>query len=274
MAEEATDVTTQAATQETAPTESSPVETKTPEVADPVMDGLKDEDASDPEPEKKDAPEKETESDPKEEQVESESQEEPTEETEEEGKPRGKQDANTRIRALANENRQLKEQINQLNSQVYRPQSEQDLMNDGMNPTDARVEALRQQYEVDTFNRQVTELNTTMNQEADAVMRDFPMFDPESAEYSPEVAERANALYQRSAGMQVDPNTGLLISANVSPYDFYKTIAETYEVSSRAGQLKGQKATEQMMASTDARSSAAPKTPKVDPIMAGLLSDD
>lgn len=274
MAQEASDVTTPVVAQDTTPTESSPAENNAPEVADPILESLKDEDASVDESTKKDPPKEETESDPEKEQPESDPNLEAADETESEGKPRGKQDANARIRTLANENRQLKEQIETLNSQVYRPQSEQDLMNDGLNPTDARVEAMRQEIEVERFNRQVSELNSTMNQEADAVLRDFPMFDPDSGGYNAEIAKRANQLYMHTAGMQTDPNTGLLISANVSPYDFYKTIAETYEVSSRAGQIKGQQANDKMRSAAEPQSSSAPKTPKVDPIMAALTSDD
>lgn len=216
-------------------------------------------------------PEKETEGDKAEES----DKDEPTEqadETDKDEKPRAKNEAQNRIRTLANENRQLRQQVEQLNSQVYSPATEQDLVEQGMPETEAKVESLRQQMEVERFNRTVTELNSTLNSEAQEVLRDFPLFDPESPEFKPELAQRANAIYQQSAGIQTDPNTGLVIQANVLPYDFYKSFAEAYEAGATTGKVNGQKATEQMLASVDVPSSTPPKEPKKDSFLSGFDS--
>jgi len=267
MDESSTDVNTQPVdAQDTTATESSPVETKAPE-ADPIMEGL-----SEGKPEVTE-PKKETESEaPK--PVEEEQPKEPeAEEQKPEEQREGKKDANTRIRELANQNREYRQQIEQMNSQIYRAQTPQELMEEGETEAMAETKSLRQEIEMERFNRQVTELNHGLDSESQKVLQDFPIFDPDSEQYKPEIAERATALYMQASGFQKDPNTGLIVSANMLPYEFYKTIAETYESSATIGKIQGQKATEQMIASVETPSSASPRETKKDPIMEGLMSD-
>ena len=204
-----------------------------------------------------------------EEEAETKEEEAETEETEDE-KPKAKNEANTRIRTLANENRELRQQVESLNAQVYKPASEQDLVDAGYSETDAKLEALRQDVEVERFNRQVTELNYSLQDEARAALNDFPVFNPNSVQYDANLAGNVAELYQQAAGVRVDPNTGLVVSANVMPYNFYKTFADTIQNVALDSQVKGQKANEKMLAAVDAPSSAAPKEAKVDPFLQGL----
>jgi hypothetical protein len=207
-------------------------------------------------------------------EAEAETQEEEaeTEETKDE-KPKAKNEANTRIRTLANENRELRQQVEQLNAQVYKPATEQDLVDAGYSETDAKVEALRQDIEVERFNRQVTELNYSLQDEARAALNDFPVFNPKSDQYNETLAKNVAELYQQAAGVKTDPNTGLVINANVMPYNFYKTFADTIQNVALESQVKGQKANEKMLAAVDAPSSAPPKEAKVDPFLQGLRGD-
>lgn len=243
---EPADVSTEVEQQDTTPADSSTEETKSPEVAEETPE------------------ETETEA--------TEDSDEPTEseETDTEEKPRAKNNAQDRIRNLANENRQLRQQMEQLNAQVYQPQTADDLVNEGLSETDAKVESLRQEVEIERFNRQVTELNYGLEAEAKEVLRDFPVFNPDSDQYNGQLASQVQQLYQQTAGLQTDPNTGLVISANVLPYNFYKTFADAINVTAQENQIKGQKATEKMLASVDTPSSAAPKTEKEDPFLKGF----
>ncbi|MEI7632136.1 MAG: hypothetical protein WCJ60_02335 [bacterium] len=204
-----------------------------------------------------------------EEEAETKEEEAKSDETEDE-KPKAKNEANTRIRTLANENRELRQQVEQLNAQAYKPASEQELVDAGYSETDAKVEALRQDIEVERFNRQVTELNYSLQDEARAALNDFPVFNPNSDQYNETLAQNVADLYQQAAGVQTDPNTGLVVNANVMPYNFYKTFADTIQNVALDSQVKGQKANERMLAAVDAPSSAAPKEAKVDPFLQGL----
>jgi hypothetical protein len=241
--------------QETTTEDSSPEETKEPEQA------------VETEPEKA--------SDDTEEEAEEEATEEVEEsEAEPEEKPQAKNAAQNRIRSLANENRALRQQVEQLNAQAYKPATVEDLVNEGYSELEAKVEAQQQALEVERFNRQVTELNYTIESEAQQVLNDFPVFDPDSSEYNAEIAKKAEAAYRRVAGIQTDPKTNLLIGANVLPYDFYKDMYDFYQQGNVGGRLKGQKAATQMLSKTEAPSSSAPKAKKTDPLMDILKSDD
>jgi hypothetical protein len=257
MADEANDVNTPVEAQVTTTTESSPAENNAPEVAYSPLDAWDDQ--------PKEEPKQETEDKPKEAEENTEAEpEKPADETEAEEEPRGKKDANTRIRQLVGEKRELEQKIERLNTQVYKPQTPEELVEDGLDETRALVESMRQEREVERFNSQVTELNTTLDHESTKVLDDFPVFDPDSKEYNEAFATRVGALYQRAANMQTDPHTGLIINASLTPYEFYKEFADSRSEALKTGELNGkiagQKSTAQMLASAEAPSSAAPRT--------------
>jgi hypothetical protein len=239
--------------QPTTATDSSTEETKETEVAE-TEDGFESE--------------KETEG---KESDDSKEQESEAVETDNEDKPRAKNAAENRIRTLANENRELKQKIESLN-QVYAPTPEQDLIEQGMSPEQAAVQSLREQIEVTEFNRRVTELNSTIESESAAVLNDFPIFDPESKDYNEALALRARAAFKKASAMQIDPNTGLVIQANVLPYDHYQSYADAYEEGAQKGKVSRQKANDQMLASVDVPSSAAPKQEQEDDFLKGFNS--
>lgn len=260
--------------QETTPKESSPKETKeTPEVVDDGFDTPKEsKDSKEDKPEPKSK--KETEDKPKEEaeapQEEAEEEPEQVEETDKEDKPRAKNSAQERIRTLANDNRALRQQVEQLNAQVYQPQTVQELVEAGESEAMAEAKALRQEIEYERFNRQVTELNHSIESESNKVLQDFPVFNPESDQYNKDLAERVGQLYSQTAGIQTDPNTGLAIQANVLPYDFYKTFAETIEQTTQKGEATGQKNAEKQLSAVEQPSSQAPRKPEKSAFEKGL----
>lgn len=268
MSEDTTAVNTEVAEQESTVTDSAPVETKTPEVADPLLDILSsDDDPAVEAPESKD-----------EEVLEEEEQADDTasESEDEQEQPQGDKTlspkAENRFQKLANENRELKERIEKINAEVYRPQTAEELVEEGLSPEMAEVRALKQTLEVQAYNNQVIEAQTAISEEAGRVLQDFPMFDPDSPEYQEDLAADAAQALQRV--LITDPNTGQLVGAHLSPYQIYKPIADAYKKSSIAGQIKGQKATEKMLASVDAPTSVTPKAPKKDPLLEILSSDD
>lgn len=201
--------------------------------------------------------------------------------TEVEEAPQGKaedrkQQLNTEIRDLVSQRNALREQVQLANSQVYQPATEGELL-DQVNPEtgenynrlEAKLAAMEQAQEVERYNTQVAEAQLTLTSEAQAALRDFPMFDSESPEYKPEIAAQVDQLLAKQ--IILDPNTGQIVGSNVSPYELYKTIATASQVSSVKGQLEGQKATEKMQSRVDSASNAAPaKSTENDDFLKGL----
>ncbi len=181
-----------------------------------------------------------------------------------------KEELQTEIRDLVAKRNVLREEVEATNAKVYEPQTAEELIEQGMDPAMARVESLEQGQKMDKFNAHVTDLNANLNVESLQVMADFPIFNPDAPEYDKTLAETAKNVYQRAAQIQTDPNTGLVVQANVLPYEIYKAIADARTSGANQGAAKGQKAAEKMLASADTPSSSAPKQPKEDPFLKGL----
>lgn len=289
MSDQQTDVNAPVEPQEPTTPDSSPEENKAPEAADPVLEALSDGDDTPAEAKGKDtkAETDKPKGEPAEQDKKPEEVENPkAEETDAEGRPRGedgkflpknaapnrKEELNNDIRNLVAQRNALKQEVEQLNSQVYQPQSEDELQQQGYSPEMAAIEQMRQEREIERYNNQVAESQLSIDTESARVLQDFPVFNPDSDQFKPELAREASQLLE--ANLVYDQNTGQVIGSNVSPYQLYKTLAGAYSASQTEGQLKGQKATEQMLANADVSSNAAPPKPKFDPIMAGLESDD
>lgn len=262
MAEEAQDVNPSVATQEPTTTDSSTAENNTPEVAESSASKLWDDqaaDATDPKPET-DKPEGAQEEQPEEQ-----------EETTPEEQPRGK-DANSRIRSLVAERNEWKGKFEQLSAQVYRPQTIDELVEEGMSETDAKVAALEQRLEIRDYNDRVADSQFALNEDSSRVLTDFPMFDPDSDTFDEEIASQVAPLLEanliRDPNIaEIDPQTGrptgkgVVIGAHVSPYQLYKPIADAYAKSRVEGQVAGQKAAEQMASRISPGGSSSPNQP-------------
>ena len=189
---------------------------------------------------------------------------------------------NKEIRDLVAQRNTLKKEVEKANSEVYHPATPSELA-DQTNPDtgetytslEAKVEAQRQAAEMDKYNVQVAEAQLTIEAESQKVLADFTIFNPEAEDYDKELADEAGNLLK--ANLITDENTGQVIGSNVSPYQLYKTIARAAGVSAAKGQIKGQQATEKMMANADTNSNAAPPKEKKDPlteILSNWDSDD
>lgn len=184
-----------------------------------------------------------------------------------------KDQLNNEIRELVARKNQLREEVATANSKVYAAQTPEEILAEALaadkelSPSDARMEAFEQRQRLSEYNNQVADLNANLSVESLQVMNDFPMFDPNSGEYDATLAKRAADVYQRAAKIETDPQTGLVISANVLPYDIYKAFAETHQSSVQSGQVNGQRAAEKMLAATDTPPASAPKSAKVDPLL-------
>jgi outer membrane murein-binding lipoprotein Lpp len=201
-----------------------------------------------------------------------------TEETEtDQPKPRTaearKAQLSDEIRTLNSKKNDLAREVSQLNNQLYRAQTPEELQEQGYDPAMAEIQALKQERQISDYTNHVTNLTHSVNTEALQVMHDFPVFDPNSPEYDEGLSNRAEAVYLKAAGIQQDPKSGLITQANVLPYEIYKAFAETQAASAQSGAVKGQQANEKMLARADTAPAATPKPAKVDPVIA-LWNED
>lgn len=197
--------------------------------------------------------------------------EETTDEPEFKGAEARKEQVNTEIRDLVSKRNELRAEVEWANSQLYRAQTPEELMEEGIDPAMARIDAMEQRAQIAEYNTQVSNLNFQLETESLQVKAEMPVFDPMSPNFDATFAAKVSQAYQRVAAIQTDPTTGYITNANVTPYQFYKDFADTYALSQQAGQIKGQKAADRQLASADVMPSSAPKAEKQDDFLAGML---
>lgn len=177
-----------------------------------------------------------------------------------------KQELSTEIRDLVAQRNAIKSEVEKINSEAYQPATEDELTAEGMTAIEAKVEAMRQEREMEKYNSQVADAQLTIGHESNRVLNDFPIFNPDSDQYDKELAGEAADLLQ--SNLIYDPNTKQVIGTNpgFSTYKIYQTLARASGISAAKGQMQGQKDTETMLANADTASSAAPPAKKADPL--------
>lgn len=192
------------------------------------------------------------------------------EETEAESQPQGEKElspkSENRFQQLANDNRELKAEIDRLKSQEAQIATEQGLLAE-INPetgeyyTTQEIERIAfqesRELQQQAVAQQRYDLEVQQNQqiisgEANQVLQEFPMFDETSADYD---AERT-ADYEQLLGQSLIVQDGKIVGSNLSPYQLAKTIATSAKAGAAKGQIKAQKSTEKMMANADATGSS------------------
>lgn len=196
---------------------------------------------------------------------------EPEAEEQSEDQPQTKADArkeqlNTEIRDLVAERNRMRQEVEQLNNEVYKPATADELVEkenpdtgDYYTRVEAELEAMKQERQVERYNNQVAESRLSLSTDARRALEDFPMFDETSPEYNKELASQAEQLI--NPNLIFDQNTNQLIGSRVSPYNVYKTIADAHRLAATKGQAQAQKATAKMMANAD-NTSGSHQTPK------------
>lgn len=207
-------------------------------------------------------------------------EETPTDEETETTKPtkaeERKNQLNTEIRDLVAQRNKLKAEVSEATKEVYQPATEAELVDEGLSATEAKVEAMRQTLEVRDYNERVAESQLTLSSESLRVLNDFPLFNSESDQYDQELAAEAaewvdQNLIRDENVPEIGPDgkptgKGLIVGSNGSIYNYYKTLARAANLSATKGQLKGQAATQEMLANADSPGSAAPPRKKADPL--------
>lgn len=198
---------------------------------------------------------------------------------------------NTEIRDLVSQRNSLKREVEKLTGEVYKPASEADLREETNPDTgekytalEAKFEALRQENAMARYNEDVADAQLSIGTESMRVLNDFPIFNPESDSYEPELASEAADLLEANLirddevpeiGEDGKPTgKGIIIGSRISPYSLYQTLARASGISATKGQLKGQQAREEMLANADAPPTVAPPKEKKDPVIALWEADD
>lgn len=287
MAEEA-NVVNEAEVVDTSSTESTPVENET------SSDDLKGFDAEfGIEPTEDSA----TEEQPAEDQTE---EVESTEETEVEQSTEDTNEdspANKRIRELvarakeAEERAAQYEQYMQLLQQQQQPQQGEDTPQtveqylDTVNPEtgeyytnaeaklammEKQFQALQAERQQEQYQAQVQASMKQLETDANKVVEDFPVFNPDSPQYNKALADSAAQVLK--ANLIVE--NGVPVGSRVSPYQLYKSFADVYQVGTASGEAKGQKATANMLRNADVTGSvSAASNTKSDPYLEAFESE-
>lgn len=189
-----------------------------------------------------------------------------------------------RFQELANKNKALEQEIARLKMQESQLASEQELLNE-INPDTGEPytiqeierisfqqarEAQQQSLAQQRYSLEVQQNQQIMQNEAAKALQEFSMFDPKpdangnptNPEYDAEALMQADQLLGQS--LIFDEN-GTLVGSRLSPYQIYKSIADSANrAATRAktiGQAEAQRATEKMLANADGQVSNQPSGP-------------
>lgn len=174
-------------------------------------------------------------------------------------------DANTRIRQLANENRQMREYIQSL--EELQTNTEQDYVEAGYSEERAEILALKESVERDRTLNQISQLNTGIASDVTRILSDFPEFNPKSPEFiGEEHAKEIASMYDEFAEVQYDKNGVVALSAKQLPYDFYKRQANILRAAQSKAGVKAQASAEKMLASAEPQSRSTQVTSSGDPM--------
>lgn len=183
---------------------------------------------------------------------ESEGEQEPakeqTPETDEQAAQRRYNDQMARQRVI--DRQRTRQEVAKQLDQTYGPKTEDDLIEEGLDPVQAQLEALRQEMQYKEQRTQIAELNAGLQAEAVNVTNDFPVFNPNSPDYDPEFAGIVEQQYKQAARLQLDDN-GIVVNADVPLYDYYQQMATIYNRGTERGQKQGQQEYQQMMSRTE-----------------------
>lgn len=261
---------------DTTPTGSAPVENESSEVTDGELESFDEgfnleETDGDDKPAKADEPvvAEETESEPQPQQ--------------EDEKPLSPKSEN-RFQQLANKNRELTEQIEQLKAREAQFAQEQGLLNE-VNPetgdyyTPQEVEriafqqsreAQQQSIAEQRYNLEVQQNQQMIDEQAGRALQEFPMFNSESPEYNAELAAEAAQIL--SSALIYD-NNGVLVGSSIQPYQLYKTIHDSSRINDAKHQAIAQRSTEKMLANADVLGGAPQTQTKKDAFMEAFDSE-
>jgi hypothetical protein len=154
------------------------------------------------------------------------------------------------------ERQRQRQQVAQQLDETYGPKSQDELIQEGLPPEEARFEALRQEMAYKEQRTQIAELNASMVTEATEVMSDMPVFratNPDGTpnpDYDPQFAQAVEQQYRLASRLETD-DKGIILNAEVPLYDFYKQMYDIYQSGTSRGVQKGQELAQSMISRTE-----------------------
>lgn len=182
---------------------------------------------------------------------------------------RRKEQLNGEIQGLVGERNSLREERNSLREEIENMRAvveRQSAIDDGFVTADqleatglTREEAIYhanlmnhqamiEQRQLDSYKAEIESLRNGLTVDRVELLRDYPIFDANSAEYNEDFTKKALEMYSRDANLQFDENGGV-VSAGVRLYDYMKDVAELSEIRSLAAETNARKNIEKTMAS-------------------------
>lgn len=137
----------------------------------------------------------------------------------------------------------------------YAPKSQEEFVNEGLSEADAKIEALRQEMQFRETRNYIADLNAGLKTDAQTVLTEHPVYNPDSPSYDPEFTKDVQEAYQQAARLQTDEN-GIVINAELGLADFYSRMATIRERGNQKGQVDGQKDALKMLSRTESTGSS------------------
>lgn len=192
-----------------------------------------------------------------------------------------------RFRQMANSNRELQRQLQEVQARQAQFATEQQLL-DQVNPETGdyytpeevsrigayqRLQTQQEQLEREAYETQIRMSQNQLIEDGERALKEFPQFDATSKDFDPELSKLVEPVLQANA--ITDPNTGEVVGMRVSPYQLLKTYHDALSRNSHKeqtiGRAEAQRATEKMLANVDhAGSAPVTKTEEKDPILEGF----
>lgn len=160
-----------------------------------------------------------------------------------------------RFQKLANENRELKAKLAQLEELAI--PTEQDYIEGGYDPTEAKVNALQAQFQQREAIDNITSLNAAIDNDMARVIHEFPQLDPKSPEFKKDLAINLMAQYDKDTQARYTED-GIVLETNRLPYEYIKEKMDLIGLSTKQAQVQAQKNVESMVAQAETPTSQAP----------------
>lgn len=160
-----------------------------------------------------------------------------------------------RFQKLANENRDLRAKLAEL--ETLQVPSEQDYLDGGYDPVEAKVNALEASYNRDRQVDQIMQLNQVIDNDMNRIVADFPQLNPKSPEFNKDLALKLFNQYDQDADAEYTED-GITLKTNQLPYQYIKDKMELVGLATAKAKVQAQKDVEQMVAAADTPSSKAP----------------
>lgn len=164
-----------------------------------------------------------------------------------------------RFQQLANENRNLKQQLKEL--EELQVPTEEDYLESGQDELTASINALKAEREQEKAVEQIVYLNQSVDSDIEKVMGDYPVLNPKSPEFNEKLAQSLMGQYDTDTGAQYVEQNGqkIMVSTTQMPYDYIKEKMDLIGMASAQAQIVAQKNLESMVSQADTPSSSAPQ---------------